>query len=281
MFEKIHSYQFREQLKEEMDDVEGQLFLVPITVHEKIWLKTLLQTDVASLFLSKETIHKLKYRLEDIEGIKQEYIIEKFKTEIVEDVSRILYYHKMIRDCISNKMGMVMTYQTNDQSLYKDIKGIPYKLEYLAHKKQWNVLWYPIEGENTALFFTPLRQIQCLNEFHVDPVLFDKFETMYTAYINEEKIKAVLAINYKVFPENKIEEEKQRIFYALSCFEKEVSYESNSDIYEITIYYREFETENLLQKIRLLGRKIIIQRPDSLKIRMRETALKALERYQN
>lgn len=281
MFEKVHSYQFREQMMAEMEDLDGQLFLVPLTIHEKIWLKTILQSKEASLFLSRETIGKLNQHLADFETIQLDSVIQKFQTIIELDDGKIYQFHKEIRDCLSKNAAICLSYQTNDGVFHEKVKGIPFKLEYLANKKQWYVLWYQLNSDDITLLYTPLRQIQSIQRAEVESKVYEKFSTIFGAFIKSKKLKAVISINEKVFQQHSIDEEKQRIFYALSCFEKEVFYDEKANLYEMVVYYRESETENLLQKIRLLGRRVIIKEPLSLKTRMMETAKRVLLRYED
>lgn len=277
MFEKVHSYSFRDQLIEEMEDLDNEVFIMPWTIHEKMWLKSLLERKEASFFLKKETVGKLEALLQEEKIENSSHIIEKCgvkREKLIQDES-----YRNVRDVILHQKGFQISYRINDGTLLEKIEGIPFKLEFLVHKEQWSVLWLPLNPEPEDIIYTPLHQITAFKAIDVKREEYQKYSKLFDEIIMNEKEKAHLLINQKVFQQHSVEEEKQRILYALACFEKELFYQEVTETYEIIVYYRKNEIENLLQKIRMLGRRIIIKSPDSLRERMVTTASNSLNRY--
>lgn len=291
MFEKIHSFAFREQMLEEMLDLDNEVFLMPLTIHEKTWLKSLLQSDEVGFFLKPETIQKLENLLKDVDVVDSSHLFEKFKFElhVEDDVDFLSNTYKIVRQCIFNQRGFILTYYTNDGTQHQNLSGIPFRLEYLVHKKQWSVIWISTESNvaepeleqepEPELIYTPLRKIKTVQGFEVDVATSQHFSKVFSDLIHKDKSTARIVINQTVFKQHSIDEEKQRIFYALSGFDKELFYDEATNEYEMIIYYRPAEVENLLQKLRMLGRRIIINEPEELRVRMVNTAQRSLQRY--
>ncbi|MNE41802.1 hypothetical protein D3C80_1358970 [compost metagenome] len=74
-------------------------------------------------------------------------------------------------------------------------------------------------------------------------------------------------------------EELSRILYAFSCFEKEITYDTDSDEYTIRLSYIGNEGEYVLSKTRFLGKRVRIVEGRYMRQRMLESAEKALRRY--
>lgn len=278
MFEKIHSDQLRHSLLVRMN--ETNKFLLPISIHEKQWLKAALKNENASLFLTEETKTKLATLLEETVEPAVELIREKGRVEPLTEQQGITEIHQSLRQMMRNKQGFVLSYQLNDgEILYSE--GFPYKLEFFVQKQQWYVLWVKKEHEETYLISTPLPNIVEVTSTSIDELEYDRYVQKSKALVEGDKQKATIALNAKLFDRQDIDQNRHRIFYAFSCFDKEIVYDEEQHYYEIIVYYRENEKYDLLQKLRFLGNRVIVKEPKELRVAMKNTALDALKRYES
>jgi predicted DNA-binding transcriptional regulator YafY len=284
MFEKIHVNEFRQMTLDEMENLFEDVFLLPITVKERQWLKSILGAGEAKLFLLPNVKEKLERILELEEGnsylahVDEKLSVQEEKKYLLEDPS----HFKMIIQLITLKKGMVISYRTNDGTVYEEIKAIPYKLEYSTVKKEWYILWYGFEQESEFVMSTPFHHVRAVQELEVANDVYQQMVGTIEEFLEKELQKAVVKINQRFYEKQArhFEEEKERILYCFSCFDKEIIYEEETNQYEIRLFYRKHEEGELLKRIRLLGERIVIAEPDELKKRILETALRALERYQ-
>lgn len=261
LFEKIFNYQILSRLED-----SGTL---TVTAHERAWLKTMLAHPAAEQAFAADTLGRLRSILAEDQAMDaSDHLLEKAGS------ANKQVYHPLLRTLrrhIMNKSGIRMTYEVKDGRLYRDHPGLPYKLEYSMVKREWYLLWY--HRQHRAFMSTRLAKIVSLSEEPVDPSEAGRIQQDISRILDERKREAVIEV-VRVY--NK---ELSRILYALSCFEKDVTYDEESDIYRVKVRLLADELEYLLSKLRFLGKRVRVVEGDYLKRRMTESATKALERY--
>lgn len=284
MFEKIHVSDLRRLTEEEMENLFEDWFLYPITTKEKQWLKGAIQLEEASWFLEKETIEKVKDILkeEPLSSIEP-FLKEKFVVHSnVKMSDREKGYLKLLFDILTSQNGFRLSYHTNAGKYFEEISGIPFKLEFSMAKKQWYILWLGLHVKNQMIMLTPLRHVNALEAIEVNQYDFVQLQKQFNQFLEEEMLSVTLKLNNRFFQSIKrdIHEEKHRIFYNFSCFDKEVIFDEKKEEYTLFIYYRKSEEKDLLRRVRLLGQRVIIMEPERLRKEMLGTALRALNRYE-
>ncbi|WP_462410382.1 WYL domain-containing protein [Neobacillus sp. Marseille-QA0830] len=277
MFEKIHSHQLKKSLKEMMGDTNE--FMLPISNHEKRWLKAALQNEAATLFFKGETMEKLEPLLAEIVESDPSLIVEKGTSKPLGQQDDIASIHQRLRHGMANKQAFLLSYRLNDGDVIEGAEGFPYKLEFYVQKQQWYVLWVKKQHDVDYLISTPLP--------HLLDICWKKCsEAEYRAYlglaeqlVDGGKRQATIALNPKTLDESSVDQHRHRIFYAFSCFDKEIVYDEEEHHFEIIVYYRETEKYDLLQKLRFLGKRVVVKEPEELRRMLQKTAIDALKRY--
>ncbi|KKX54272.1 WYL domain-containing protein [Brevibacillus borstelensis] len=261
LFEKIFNYQLISRL-----DEYGTL---PITAHERSWLKAMLAHPSAEAAFAPETRTKLQSLLEPVETVAfTESLGEKAKSK-----ERHVYHPllRLLRRILAKNQGIRMTYRTKNGRVNTGHKGLPYKLEYSMVKKEWYLLWYHFRYQ--AYMSTRLQSIVSVSEEPVDSGEAAEIRERIEATLEARKETAVIEV---VRSYNR---ELSRILYAFSCFEKEVEYLDQTNTYRIRLTFLADDSEYILSKLRFLGKRVRVMEGERLKQRMYESAVKALSRY--
>lgn len=262
LFEKIFNYQIISRL-----DETGSFAL---TTQERTWLKMMLAHAASEEAFAPDTLGKLEELLqaEDPTDIR-EIIIEKAKSR-----ERQVYHPllRVLRRIIMRNLGIRLTFRIKHGGVKTNQSGFPYKLEYNMVKREWYLLWYNTRLH--TLMSTKLPNIVSVEEIVLSPERVAALKKLLDRLLEERKQHAVIQVvqTYNA--------ELSRILYAFSCFEKSVTYHEAANVYRIHVSYLADESEFLLSKIRFLGLRVKIVEGERLKDRMRESASKALARYE-
>ncbi|MCM3786451.1 WYL domain-containing protein [Neobacillus mesonae] len=264
LFEKIFNYQIMTRL-EESDSVA-------ITSGERSWLKMMLMHTEAGQAFTPQTMSLLQDILETEEADSdiREIIWEKAKQQ-----ERSIYHPLLrpLRRMIMHRQGFRLTYRTKHGELRTNHSGFPYKLEYSMVKREWLLLWY--SARRKCLMHTKLHNILYFQETSLPANRIHQVTKRLERLMEERKKRVVLELD-KAY-----NRELSRILYAFSCFDKTVRYDESKDIYQIEVCYPEDEADFLLSRLRFLGVRVRIAEGAAFQKRMRETALKALARYEH
>lgn len=270
MFEKIHSYHLKKSLIDRMKETGD--FLLPISIYERRWLKSALEKESAPLFLKEETRRKLARILADVENEYDMKILEKGKLKPQIEMTDIAVVHNVIRQALSKRQKLILSYVLNDGERQKAIEGFPYKLEFYVQKQQWYVLWVKKNHTEDYLISTPLSNIYEWQILDCSDEEYAEFQSAILHLVETDKQKACILV--------KDTEQRQSIFYCLSCFDKEIIYDEETERYSIILYYRKTELYDLLQKLRFLGKRVLVTGPQELRSMMKKSAERAVKRYQ-
>lgn len=261
LFEKIYSHQILSLLED-----SGTYM---ITSQERSWLKTMMDLPSTSKAFPENTLHKLQTILHTEKSMNTEAIIEKARSVESQTFHPLL---RNLRRMIMNKSGITLTYVSKGGRLFDNKIGYPYKLEYSMIKRSWYLLWYPIA--NHSLISTKLEHIQAISELEMSEEQVNKINKRIENILEKRTQQALLEVGRQYNPE------LSRILYAISCFEKEVNYDSMKDTYTILLTFANNEAEYVLSKLRFLGKRVRVVEGAYLKRRMLESANKALARYE-
>ncbi|PQP83052.1 WYL domain-containing protein [Paenibacillus sp. PCH8] len=261
LFEKMFNYQMMTRLNE--------TGLFTWTSQERAWLRMMLHHPAAREALSPVTLDKMHHMLDGEHDLNlQDYLTEKAKSE-ENSVSHPLL--QPLRQIILHHQGFRLTGRVRNGRTSQDQFGFPYKLEYSMVKKEWYVLWYAPRFDK--LMSTKLHSIVTAEAQHVEP----ESASVYTANIAALTEKRKTTVTIEVLPE--FNQELSRILYAFSCFEKQVEYIEDQQMYRIELTVPRNEIDYVLSKMRFLGKRVRIADHAVLQQRMSETAAKVLARY--
>ncbi|PZD92956.1 WYL domain-containing protein [Paenibacillus sambharensis] len=261
LFEKIFNYGILSRLQE-----NG---IVPVTTHERSWLKTMLQHPTAADAFTPDTLKKLRLLLSGSDAPQLSGMLQEKAGSMEKQV-----YHpfiRQLRSLIRSGQGIRISYRIKDGSLHEEQRGYPYKLEYSMVKREWYLLWYRFRPR--SFMATKLDNIISVSGIPLEAEQAETYAATVRKLLDSRRRQAVI----EVVPE--FNNELSRILYAFSCFDKSVAYEESSDTYQIRISYLADESEYVLLKIRFLGKRVRVVQNTHLQTRMRETAAKALARY--
>ncbi|PYI50307.1 WYL domain-containing protein [Paenibacillus flagellatus] len=260
-FEKIFNYQIVSRLE--------QSGAIPITSHERAWLKAMLARPAAAEAFEPVTLAKLRALLEDetAPDLSGGYI-EKARSR-----ERHVYHPLLrpLRRIVLARSGVRLDYAVKDGTLYENQPGFPYKLEYSMVKREWYLFWY--HRRNRTHMNTKLANVSAVREEPLAEGVAERIAAELAALLESRQETATVEV-VRLY-----NRELSRILYAFSCFEKDVEYDADSDTYRITLSFPRDEGEYMLSKIRFLGKRVRIVDGHKLQRRMYETATKALGRY--
>ncbi|SFT18924.1 WYL domain-containing protein [Paenibacillus sp. BC26] len=261
LFEKIFNYQIMSRL-----DEAGSFAL---TSQERTWLKMMLEHAASADAFTPDTRNKLNQLLHDEVSTEiRAIIMEKAKSK-----ERQVYHPllRALRRILMVNHGIRITYRIKHGGVKANQSGFPYKLEYNMVKREWYLLWYSTRGR--SLMSTKLHNIVDVEGTELAIERVAELKRLLHQLLETRKQQAII----QVVPH--YNEELSRILYAFSCFEKSVSYDETGAQYRIHVSYLADESEFLLSKIRFLGLRVRVSEGEYLKVRMRESASRALNRY--
>lgn len=262
LFDKIHNYQLVTRLDEAS--------VYPVTSSEKAWLALMLANPSAADIFEPATLEKLRRFTHppENEAIEQERFVEKASTHPKQLWNPLV---RTLRRIILAKNQIKITAATNKGRVSRNERGVPYKLEYSLAKKAWYLIW--LSMYTNRVITTPLHLIRSIDELYIEDVWYDSFLPAIVEQIQARKqmAKVVIIRRYNA--------ELQRILYAFSCFDKEVAFDPETQVYTITLHFLSDEQEFILSRLRFLGLRVKVVENDQLKQRMIESATKALARY--
>jgi predicted DNA-binding transcriptional regulator YafY len=260
-FEKIFNFQIISRL-----DETGSLAL---TSQERSWLKTMLRHPASEAAFTPETLSKLNTLLEPEASIEVgEIIIEKARSK-----ERQVYHPllRTLRRMIMQNQGMLLTYQIKHGGERADQAGFPHKLEYNMYKREWYLQWY--STRQRSLMSTKLRNIVSVEAASLPAQQIEGLKARIARLLEGLKESACI----QVIPAYNAE--LSRILSSFSCFDKSVSFDESTGIYQIHVNYMRDDSEFLLSRIRFLGLRVKIVEGKQLKWRMLKSAEMAVGRY--
>ncbi|MFD1888186.1 WYL domain-containing protein [Paenibacillus wenxiniae] len=261
-FEKIFSYQLASRLEEQ------QIFT--LTSQERAWLKLMLSSTAAEQAFQETTLVRLQQRLESdtMPGV-QDVIVEKAASSQHTDFPSVL---TPLRRIMRQQQAVLLQRQNKYGQEIAPEHGVPWKLEYSAARQEWYLYWFNLQ--RSAPMTTRLKHIQTVTKQSFRQQQHEFVRRRMESYMQAEQQE----ISVQVLPiYNK---ELTRILHAFSCFDKRVRFDEQQHTYFIEVRFTNSEREYVLNRLRFLGKRVQIVEGDDFKRRMKDTALRALARYE-
>jgi len=232
---------------------------------EKQWLKHIIKNPKIKLFLEDETIAKIENLLADTDDIisGDTMVINRLcrQLDIIDEGLR--HNFRLIAKAIAEDKGIEYSYITKNKTLLKNRRSIPFKLEYSMKEDQFYLISYSLDDNRPIKsLITGFRDIKLVELKDEQKISREDIEKSI------EKKKASQPIVIKI---NNINNALERALFQFSCFEREVNYDTEDEnIYYLSIFYYEFEKEEVLSRIFSLGRHAVIISPEEIKSEMIE-----------
>lgn len=262
LFEKIFSYQLTSALEE-----HGTYTL---TTQERIWLKTMLAHPVAREALSPDLIAKI------IDSIPEEQQLL-FQPVLVEKAGSHQHhmYHTLIqplRKSIRQQQCVSIRYENKHGQSTGDQPAVPWRLEFSMVKREWYLIWYNLRSQ-VAMTTRLIRitQIKALPAIEISQ--YNRIQQYMEQKATANQHQALI----QILPQYNIE--LTRILHAFSCFDKQVTFNEDTQTYHIHLVFDGSETHYILSKLRSLGKRVIVLENDYLQWRLFDASTKALSRY--
>ncbi len=261
-FEKIFSYQLASRLEEQ------QIFT--LTSQERSWLKLMLSSAAAELAFDETTLSRLQQRLEpdNMPGV-QNVVVEKAASSQHTDVPPTLM---PLRRIMRKGQGVLLQRQNKYGQDVAPEHGVPWKLEYSAARQEWYLYWFNLY--RSAPMTTRLKHIQSVIKQSVRHPEYEFVRQRMELYMQADQQELTIQL-LPIY--NK---ELTRILHAFSCFDKRVRFDEQQQTYSINVRFTNREREYVLNRLRFLGKRVQIIEGDDFKRRMKDTALRALARYE-
>ncbi|WPX08818.1 WYL domain-containing protein [Anaerocellum danielii] len=245
-----------------------------VTNTEVMWLKFMMSSRYAELFLDIETIEKIrKLKSSNIPSINTNLIVPKnyskiLKRENAKDISAKM--KMVIKGIIENKI-LRYTYKTRQGDTLKDVTGIPVKIQYSLKDDMFYVIFYSLERGNFAKCI-----IQNLENLRYDEGSYNRDDVLkeYDNYLKNSKAKQPIVLEV-INTRNALE----RAFCMFSSFEKSARFLKEKNRHEMRIYYYEFEEAEIISRILYLGRNVVVVNPQHIRDRIISRVKNALEMY--
>ena len=141
-------------------------------------------------------------------------------------------------------------------------------------RREWYLLWALTIDEQEKVVSTPLRYIRNVRKVEKCPCWQEKQRQIVELLRETEGVVVLRA-------EECFSGALLSVLNAFSCFDTQVSTGKDKGSLLLRVRFRADEREYVLQKLRFLGRRVIVESPPEFRERMQKTAEDALARYGN
>ena len=266
LFEKINNHTLRQVLLAEGNPA-------PITRLERGWLKRVLAAPAAGDLLTAELRNKLLELLINEDPFPD-------MSGFIEKGSLALEYSPagpllgVLSTAIREGFAVTLAYSKQEGSGYKKARAIPCRLEYSLVRREWYLLWLGGHTRSASLQTTALRNIRDVRLMEKFPN-WEEHQKQFRRCLAESE-REVTLLAEECYPGALLS-----VLNAFSCFDATVSATKRKRELRLRVRYLADEQGYVLQKIRFLGRRVTVEGPEELRERMRETARRAMERYES
>lgn len=241
------------------------------TEEEKAWVKKIVNDPEANAFLQQTTIEKINNGIKTVPVQKKRGLCIKGAQIVPKSDSP--HFAALCR-IMRARQGIRIDYRQNDGIERNGEYGYPYKLELSMSRQEWYIIWLP--DKRMDIYYTPLRNIIAVEAWEGGAKNSQEHDE-FTRNIQTRLRQTMRTVSLLITKQHYYE--IHRVVYALSCFEREMTFDEQSKQNILTIRYLPSEEEYLLSKIRFLSKIVTITSPERLIKRMHYTATKTLSRY--
>lgn len=254
------------QLEKQPDGWEEYRLVMPVEVsrqperRELVWLKALLLNRSARFPIPDTLAKKLLHRLAGVPEADLQDIWQRFDDDAPQapDDSACRILTTFLQACLRGHT--VMLQSCGEEA----IKAYPCRLEYdLSRSSYMLYIW---EVRSDTLRRIPLASVQAIQELDelVPDHLYERLEQFYDAHHTSVTIEIQNTRNTV-----------ERCFQLFSPYDKEAHVDDALQTYQLTIYYYDFDTEDVLSKLFSFGPYLTVLAPepmrDALIRRLQET----------
>jgi hypothetical protein len=235
---------------------EAQLFLdkpvhLPPTKAELRWLKTMLADEAAAFLLEDDLREKLLARLAKIRA----YARDSWRVlrGTGDDARRV---EKPLREFwrALAKGSMIFCRNVDGRGVCHESKAAPCRLEYDAAENRCRaIVWLVEESRAVKMNFSRIEEVRALEE----PVSHDV----------EEKFRAFLAARRRSFTVRLASKNNavERAFFLFAPYDKEAVFDEESGLYTLTVFYYDFDEQEMLEQILSLGSAAVVLTPEAMR----------------
>jgi len=224
--------------------------LPPVSLVEKIYLKNILQSSYAPLFLDADTIQFLLSELADVLDMKFSEIVAFCGTESEPEFSDAYVRNfRQLIEAIQKKCMIRFVNRAHNGNTYQN-QAFPVKIEFsVIHRKFWLSLWHieqkrPFKADIERITDIELLEEISENEYH---------ETIRMMEKRKEPQPIVMEIkDYK--------NARERANLQFSMYQRKVKI-IDDDTVQMSVYYYSFDRDELLDAIMMFGPAIRVTGP--------------------
>lgn len=223
---KPHNREFKDKLIGLFPEIQS----FPVSTDEKMWLKYIIVKVEAGQFLTETVIEKINHWLEDVTNPTFDREIKE-KGQVPMNLPRASFLSRL-RDGILKEQVLEVELASG-----KVVQGVPLKIEVWLSIGEWILLLQTSLG---------IQKVKLSEVMNIEEINGEVGLQNVEPIIEKESILIEVPPQYN--------EEKHRLFYLFSSFEKEIQYDDPH--YRIKLYYTDDEEDYLLSTLLMLGKKI-------------------------
>ena len=255
------------------DDIEAMPIPVPylLTIFEKRYLKTLLLDDSFASLLSHNTKDKLENLLQNVPPFEWETAIafrgqesnnDLQNNDILEKLKVILEAMKLNKCIYCNNYARTKVYE--EELIY------PYRIMYSPISRQIQLIGTDANAKRIILLtIEKLSNIRIATKDNLNDEIFKSLIQKR----KQDKQPIVLEIEAK---NNAIE----RTFMQFSNIQKSSYYDNKRNLHVMSLYYYDFDEDDIITKILFLGDAITVISPIHIRQKIKDTINKTLQLYE-
>ena len=232
---------------------------LPPTKAELRWLKTMLEDEAAAFLVADDLREKLLSRLVEIRAYPREiWHVLRGRGDDVRLVRKPLgAFWRALREG-----RMIFCRNVDAQGRRHESKAAPCRLEYDAEENRCRaIVWLVDEGRAVKMNFSRIEEIRVLEEAVPHDV-----EEKFRAFLAARRRSATLRLAQK---NNAVE----RAFCLFAPYDKEASFNEESKVYTLKVFYYDFDEQEMIEQILSLGSAAVVLAPEA----MRRTVIEILQ----
>lgn len=212
-------------------------------LYELSWLKAMLMDETAKFLLNTDLRSKLLEALENVESlaVAVKNTVDKNNDDEMQKKLSILHH------ALLHKQKIYCEY-LSDTKLYRVILS-PLRLEYDIVTGVYSLFgWQENSAEPCKIGIDSLQKLELMNEYYNADLQQD-----FGNFLQKKRQRLVLRLKpkYNAF---------DRCYELFAEFDKE-SQLVDDDIYQLTIFYYEFDQQEVLEKVISLGSSVVVEEP--------------------
>ena len=222
------------------------------TTAELIWLRLMLEDERAAFLLPPVLRQKMENMLKDVSSWPVD-AIWRITQEQGDDIAALQEKLATIWQALHQKKKIYYRNRDRKGNIHEG-ECAPCRLEYDAAANRCRlIIWKTEEQRAIKINISGLLEISVLEE-----TIPESTEIDFQNFLQNRRCSVRVEVSKK---NNAVE----RCFMMFASYDKEASYDEDQDIYTLTIYYYDFDREDILQQIISLGAAATILSPTDMR----------------